>query len=243
MPHVTIIGGGITGLATAFYLQKKSQEAGNPIDYTLLEQDPRFGGKIITTTTDQFVIEGGPDSFVTTKPWGTQLCRELGLEKEIISTNDHKRNIYVVKNGELVPFPGGYRLSVPTEFIPFALSPLISPLGKLRMGMDLFIPSRKGDGDESLGNFFRRRLGAEALDRIAEPIMAGIYSAKADILSMQSTFPQFMEMEKQHGSLIRAMRQAKKAAPPRPPGAKPPAMFTSLRGGMNTLVEAITSQL
>jgi protoporphyrinogen/coproporphyrinogen III oxidase len=243
MPHVTIIGGGITGLATAFYLQKKSQEVGNPISYTLLEQDSRFGGKIVTTTADEFVIEGGPDSFVTTKPWGTQLCRDLGLEKEIIPTNDHKRNIYVLKKGKLVPFPGGYRLSVPTEFIPFALSPLISPLGKLRIGLDLFIPPRQEEGDESLGSFFRRRLGAEALDRIAEPIMAGIYSAKADVLSMQSTFPQFIEMEKKHGSLIKAMRHTKKAAPPRPAGSKPSPMFTSLRGGMNTLVEGLTGQL
>src|SRR5688500_10769091 len=161
MPHVTIIGGGITGLANAFYLQQKSQETGNFIDYTVLEQDSRFGGKIVTTTADEFVIEGGPDSFVTTKPWGTQLCRDLGLEQEIIPTNDHKRNIYVLKKGKLVPFPGGYRLSVPTEFIPFALSSLISPLGKLRMGMDLFIPTRQEEGDESLGNFFRRRLGKE----------------------------------------------------------------------------------
>jgi oxygen-dependent protoporphyrinogen oxidase len=241
MPHVTIIGGGITGLATAFYLQKKSQEAGRAIDYVLVERDPRFGGKIVTETAGEFVIEGGPDSFVTMKPWGTQLCRDLGLEKDIIPTNDHQRNVFVLKKGKLVPFPGGYRLTVPTEFIPFALSPLISPLGKLRMGMDLFIPPRKEAGDESLGSFIRRRLGAEALDRIAEPIMAGIYSARGDILSMESTFPQFLEMERKHGSLIKAMRQAKKQAPPR--NGPAPAMFTSLRGGMNELVEAMVHQL
>lgn len=241
MPHVTIIGGGITGLATAFYLQKKSREAGKPVDYTLIERNPRFGGKIVTETADEFVIEGGPDSFITMKPWGMQLCRDLGLEADIIPTNDDQRNVFVLKKGKLVSFPGGYRLTVPTEFIPFALSPLISPLGKLRMGMDLLIPPRKETGDESLGSFIRRRLGAEALDRIAEPIMAGIYSARGDILSMESTFPQFLEMEHKHGSLIKAMRQAKKQTPPR--NGPAPAMFTSLRGGMDELVEALVHQL
>jgi oxygen-dependent protoporphyrinogen oxidase len=208
-----------------------------------LEQGSRFGGKIVTTTVAEFVIEGGPDSFITMKPWGLQLCRDLGLEKDIIPTNDHRRHIFVLKKGKLVPFPGGYRLTVPTEFIPFVFSPLISPLGKLRMGLDLLIPPRKERGDESLGSFIRRRLGAEALDRIAEPIMAGIYSANADKLSIASTFPQFIEMEQNHGSLIKAMRQAKKQAPPRPANGTPPAMFTSLRGGMADLVEALVSQL
>src|SRR5262245_28905233 len=142
MPHVTIIGGGITGLATAFYLQQKSQALGKPINYTLLEQEARFGGKIVTTTMDEFVIEGGPDSFITMKPWGMQLCRDLGLTQKLIPTNDDRRHIFVLKKGKLVPFPGGYRLTVPTEFVPFAFSPLISPVGKLRMGLDLLIPAR-----------------------------------------------------------------------------------------------------
>jgi oxygen-dependent protoporphyrinogen oxidase len=250
MTHVTIIGGGIAGLATAFYLQKNSQAAGQNIDYTLIESAPRFGGKIDTSIEDGFIVEGGPDSFVTIKPWGTQLCRDLGLEDELIPTNDHRRNIFVLKNGKLVKFPGGYRLTIPTEFIPFALSPLISPLGKLRMGMDLFIPPRKTDDDESLASFIRRRLGGEALDRIAAPIMAGIYVADPERLSMRSTFPQFMQMEQDHGSLIRAMQKAKKQrAAAQPPstngqnGHKPTAMFTSLKGGMYGLVETLVNRL
>ncbi len=251
MPHVTIIGGGIAGLATAFYLQKKSAEAGQPLDYSLIEREPRFGGKIDTAYEDDFIIEGGPDSFVTIKPHGTMLCRDLGLQNEIIPTNDDRRNIFVLKNGKLTPFPGGYRLTIPTEFVPFALSTLISPLGKLRMGMDLVIPPRRETSDESLAGFIRRRLGDEALDRIAGPIMAGIYVADPERLSMQSTFPDFIRMEQQHGSLIKAMRQAKKqrakasAAPAsngsKPP--KPPAMFTSLKGGMKHLVESLIGQL
>ncbi|MCB0208069.1 MAG: protoporphyrinogen oxidase [Anaerolineae bacterium] len=241
MTHVVIIGGGIAGLATAYYLQKKSAETGLPLDYTLIESEPRLGGKIITKTIDDFVIEGGPDSIVTTKPWGAKLCRDLGLVDELIPTNDYKRGIFVLNKGKLVDFPGGFRLTIPTEFIPFALSPLISPLGKLRMAMDLFIPPRQENGDESLGNFIRRRLGKEALNKIAGPMMAGIYVADPEKLSLKSTFPQFLTMEQQHGSLIKAMQHAKKSRPSN--GAKPPPMFLSLKGGLNDLVKALVKQL
>lgn len=245
MTHITIIGGGIAGLATAFYLQKKSRETGIELSYTLIEAAPRFGGKIVTEYADGFVIEGGPDSFITQKPWGTQLCRDLGVSDRVIPTNDHRRNVYVLTKGKLVPFPGGFRLAIPTEFIPFALSPLISPWGKLRMGMELFIPPRREDGDESLASFFRRRLGAEAVDKIAGPMMGGIYTADAENLSIQSTFPMFVEMERKYGSLIKAMQAGKKKRPPAGHGhnGQPPAMFTSLRHGMNELVETIVSQL
>ncbi|MBI1881105.1 MAG: oleate hydratase [Chloroflexi bacterium] len=132
MTHITIIGGGIAGLATAYYLQQKSRATGDEIKYTLIESAPRFGGKIVTDQVDDFIIEGGPDSFITQKPWATQLCRELGLADRLIPTNDERRNIFVLNKGKLVPFPGGYRLTVPTEFIPFVTSPLISPLGPTR---------------------------------------------------------------------------------------------------------------
>ncbi len=242
--HVTIIGGGIAGLATAFYLQKKSYEAGQPVDYTLIESEPRFGGKIVTEQVGDFVIEGGPDSFITQKPWATQLCHDLGIADRLIPTNDHRRNVYVLVNGKLVSFPGGFRLAIPTEFVSFALTPLISPWGKLRMGLDLFIPPRQEKSDESLANFFRRRLGTEAVDKIAGPMMAGIYVADAERLSIQSTFPMFVEMERKYGSLIKAMQASKKRRPASGSNNhKPPAMFTSLRDGMSELVEAIVSRL
>jgi oxygen-dependent protoporphyrinogen oxidase len=244
MKHVTIIGGGIAGLATAFYLQKKSRDQNRSIDYTLVDSSPRFGGKIITEVAGDFVIEGGPDSFITQKPWGTQLCQDLGVEDQLIPTNDHRRNVFVLNKGKLVPFPGGFRLAIPTEFVPFALTTLISPWGKLRMGMDLLIPSRKEDGDESLASFFRRRLGREAVDKIAGPMMAGIYVADAERLSIQSTFPMFVEMERKHGSLIRAMQASRRKRPlPSGNNSQPPAMFTSLRSGMNELVDAVVDQL
>jgi oxygen-dependent protoporphyrinogen oxidase len=257
MTHITIIGGGIAGLATAFYLQQKSRQQGQAINYTLLEGDPRFGGKITTEVVDDFVIEGGPDSFLTQKPWGLQLCRDLGLTNRLIPTNDDRRNIFVLNKGKLAPFPGGYRLTVPTEFVPFALSPLISPWGKLRMGLDLFIPPRRDPTDESLADFIRRRLGTEALDKIAGPMMAGIYVADPERLSINSTFPMFVDMEKKYGSLIKAMRVAKKRnAPPNNStnggrsasasghgSGQPEAMFTSLAGGMHELVDALVKQL
>jgi len=241
--HIIIIGGGIAGLATAFYLQRQ-----NPaISYTLLEGSDRLGGKIVTETTDNFVIEGGPDSFISQKPWGTQLCRDLGLADRLIPTNDDRRNIYVLRQGKLIPFPSGYRLTVPTEFIPFARSPLISPAGKLRMAMDLVIPRRKETGDESLASFMRRRLGQEALDMIGEPMMASIYTANPEKLSIQSTFPMFVEMEQKHGSLIKAMQIAKReaAAKAKTQSNPPPkqAMFTSLQGGMQELVTQLEQQL
>jgi oxygen-dependent protoporphyrinogen oxidase len=244
MPHITIIGGGIAGLATAFYLQKKSWETGTPVDYTLIESEPRFGGKIITEVVDDFIIEGGPDSFITPKPWGLQLCRDLGLANRVIPTNDDRRNIFVLNRGKLVPFPGGFRLTVPTEFVPFALSSLISPWGKLRMGLDLFTPPRQEQGDESLASFIRRRLGGEAVDKIAGPMMAGIYVADAERLSIQSTFPMFVEMEQKYGSLIKGMQAAKKKRPPSSGhNGKTPAMFNSLRGGMKELVDNLIYQL
>jgi oxygen-dependent protoporphyrinogen oxidase len=147
--HVVIIGGGISGLSTAWYLQKAAKESSTPITYTLLEKNDRWGGKVLTETVDDasetpFVVEAGPDSFLTQKPWALQLARELGLEDDLLGTNDKKRNVYVLTKGRPVVLPDGVLMIVPTKFMPFITSPLISPLGKLRMGLDLFIPAKKG---------------------------------------------------------------------------------------------------
>ena len=142
-----------------------------------------------------------------------------------------------------MPFPGGFRLTVPTEFAPFVRTSLISPWGKIRMGLDLLIPRRTSEEDESLASFFRRRLGQEAVDKIAGPLMAGIYVADPERLSIQSTFPMFVEMERQQGSLIKALQRAKKQQPSKNGQSKPKAMFQSLRGGLSELVETLTRQL
>lgn len=244
--QVAIVGGGITGLATGYYLQKLARAAQLPLHYTLLEKNPQFGGKIVTNTTGGFLIEGGPDSFISQKPWAYRLCLELGLQDRLIGTNDDKRKIFIVQRGRLKPLPDGVMLIIPTRFLPFALSGLISPLGKLRMGMDLFLPAKKGDADESLADFIRRRLGREALDKIAEPLMAGIYVADPENLSLQSTFPRFIDLEKKYGSLTRGMlAQIKARAAQRKAGALPPPLplFMTLRGGLTELVTTLTDQL
>lgn len=263
--HVIIIGGGITGLATAYYLQQQAA-AGVPLRYTLIESAPRLGGKIVTHRRDGFVIEGGPDSFVTQKPWALELCRELGLEDRLIGTNPVPRPVYVLQRGRLVPLPEGVMLVVPTKIRPFLTSPLLSWPGKLRMGLDLFIPPRREDGDESLASFIRRRLGQEALDKIAEPLMAGIHVADAERLSLLATFPRFAELERRHGSLIRGVLATRKAAAAnrrlsaltrpwgktaaddqrqaaeRPSGSNG-SVFVTLQDGVDELVEALVRRL
>ncbi len=245
-PHILIIGGGIAGLSTAYYLQKKAAEQGRSLTYTLVERAPTFGGKIKTSTARGFVIEGGPDSFISQKPWAYRLCRELGLGERLIGTNDDRRKTYIVHRGRLRPLPDGVMLIVPTRFAPFALSPLISPWGKLRMGLDLFIPPRRDDADESLADFITRRLGREALDKIAEPLMAGIYVADPYRLSLKSTFPRFIALEQKYGSLIRGMLAQKKArAQAEANGHAPPKLplFMTLRGGLTEMVDTLVSKL
>ena len=236
-PHIAIVGGGIAGLATAYYLQQQA------VTYTLIESSPDLGGKISTDVQDGFVIEGGPDSFITQKPAAARLCRELGLEDHLIGTNDDRRKVYVLDGGRLRPLPDGVMLVIPTKFTPFALSPLISLPGKARMGLDLFIPPRRTASDESLADFIRRRLGQEALDKIAEPLMAGIHVADPERLSIQSTFPRFVELERRYGSLIKGMlTQKARARRNGSPGRSLP-LFMTLRGGLRELVETLAGRL
>ena len=245
--RVAIIGGGIAGLATAYYLQEKARQAGLPLSYSLIESAPDFGGKIVTYEGDGFVIEGGPDSFITQKPAALRLCRELGLEDRLLGTNDARRKVFVLDGGRLRSLPDGVMLIVPTRFTPFALSPLISVPGKVRMGMDLFIPPRREDGDESLADFIRRRLGQEALDKIAEPLMAGIHVADPERLSLQATFPRFIQLEQKYGSLIKGMlaQKARRAEANRNgagDGGKL-SLFMTLQSGLRELVEALVARL
>jgi protoporphyrinogen/coproporphyrinogen III oxidase len=205
-----IIGGGITGLAAAYYLEEEGRVNGRPLSYTLLESDHRLGGKIVTEQTGGFTIEGGPDCFISQKPWATQLCGQLGLGSELIGTNDDRRKTFVVNRGRLAPLPDGVMLIIPTRIMPFVTSTLISWPGKIRMGMDLFIPRRKNDEDESIADFVRRRLGREALDKIAEPLLSGIHVSDPERQSLLGTFPRFRNLEKQHRSLIIGMLAQKR---------------------------------
>lgn len=236
--HVVIIGGGITGLATAYYLQRHAPPY---VTYSVLESDARWGGKIVTENISGFTIEGGPDSFLTQKPAALHLCRELGLEDRLLGTNEAQRKVYVLLNGRLRPLPDGVMLVIPTRFTPFVTSSLISWPGKLRMALDLVIPRRRQDGDESLASFIRRRLGREALDKIAEPLMAGIHVADAERQSLAATFPRFMELERVHRSLIKGMLVQKRQIARRVGPALP--LFMTLRDGLGELVTALCAQL
>lgn len=243
--RLVVVGGGIAGLATAYYAQKSAHEAGIDVSITLVERDPALGGKIKTDTPDGFVIEGGPDSFITQKPWALQLCRELGLDDRLMGTNDAQHGVYILRDGRLRKMPDGMLLIVPTKFMPFVTSNLISWPGKIRMGMDLFIPRREDDSDESLADFIRRRLGQEALDVLAEPMMAGIHVSDAETLSLKATFPRFIDIEQKYGSLTRGMIAARKARVAAANGSghngsgKSTTVFMTLRNGLQELVAAL----
>jgi oxygen-dependent protoporphyrinogen oxidase len=233
---VLIVGGGIAGLSAAYGLAESAASREGPIECTLVEAVPRLGGKILTEQIGGFVIEGGPDSFLAQKPWGIELCRRLGLADRVIGTNQDRRKTYVYSKGRLEQLPEGLALGVPTRLGPFLASGLLSWKGKLRLGAELLIPRRKECGDESLGAFFRRRLGDEALERIIEPLMTGIYAGDADSLGIQATFPRFPEMERQAGSIIRALwGQISNLSPPSP--------FVTLQGGLSEMVQALTARL
>lgn len=237
MKKTVIIGGGITGLTTAFYLQELSH---GEAEITLIESTPRWGGKITSAHERGFIIEGGPDSFMIQKGAVLELCHMLGLDDQLLSPNSTKRATYVWNRGELHPMPEGMILMAPTMILPFLRSRLISWPGKLRMGMEMLIPPN-GKDDESLASFVRRRLGVEALEKIAAPLMAGIYAADPETLSLQSTFPLFPDMENKYGSLLRGMIMLKRVQKRRHEKRAPTTM--TLRGGLQQLVDAIRTRL
>ena len=250
--HVAIIGGGITGLSTAWYLQQ-AQYRGIGVTYTVLEAGNRWGGKVLTeyvqdVAPEPFIIEGGPDSFLALqKPWALQLARELGLEDQLMSTNDDRRTIYVLVNGKLTPMPDGIYLIAPTRLMPFIKTSLFSPLGKLRMAFDFIMPKGNPNADESLGDFIGRRMGREAVDKLAEPLMAGIYNADPYRLSIQATFPRFVNMEQEHGSLIRGMLAGNKAREvmthERPPESSKMGAFVTFYQGTEVIIGELMKQL
>jgi oxygen-dependent protoporphyrinogen oxidase len=242
--HVVIVGGGIAGLTTAYTVLTRAASDGLPLTCTVLESDRYWGGKIRTHRSDGFVIEAGPDSFLSTKPWALTLCRELGLGDHVVNTNASEEKAFVYSRGRLRPLPEGLVLVVPTKLGPFLRSGLLSVPGTIRMGLDLFIKSRSPDGDESLGSFFRRRLGKEAFERLVEPLMAGIYAGDADRMSLRATFPRFLELEKTHGGLIKGVLAARRASSgSRAQPAKGTTAFVTLQGGLSTMIDALRDRI
>jgi len=241
MTRIAIIGGGISGLAAAFALEEH-RRAGDDVDYVLYEASPRLGGVLRTEYIDGCVVEAGPDSFITEKPWAADLCRALGLGDQLIGSNDADRKTYILTKGRLVVMPDGLMFMVPTKILSTGLSPLFSWRAKLRMTQELFHPPRAVDHDESVAAFVERHYGAEMVDRLADPLLSGIYGGEAASLSVRAVLPRFAEMERTHGSLGRAMIAARKKMPAGPRKPAPP-LFTSLKNGMQHLAETVASRL
>ncbi len=243
--HIVIVGGGIAGLAAAHRLEELSRERERPLRFTLLEASARLGGVIATEQRDDFLLELGPDSFISEKPWALALCRRLGLEPELLGTNDAHRATFVVHEGKLEPLPHGFMLLAPTQFGPVLRSRIFSWPGKLRMALDLVLPRATEQIDESLGSFVRRRLGQEALERIAQPLIGGIYTADPDQLSLAATMPRFLHMERDHRSVIYALWRAARRNPQTTRGTSGArwSLFVTLQTGMQRLVSALTERL
>jgi protoporphyrinogen/coproporphyrinogen III oxidase len=241
MKRIAIIGGGIAGLSAAFYLEK-ARQAGAALQWALFEKSKRLGGVIQTERRDGFVLEAGPDSFLTAKPEAARLCQDLGIGEQLISSNDAERKTYILVKGKLVAIPQGLEFMVPTRVWPMATTPLFSFKTKLRMAAELFSAARKSAADESVGEFVRRHFGQEMVDRVAEPLLAGVYGGNAEHLSIRAVLPRFAEMEREHGSLVRATLKAKSKNKPQPSG-KPQPLFTSLKNGMQQMVEALAAAL
>ena len=237
MKRIAIIGGGISGLSAAFFLEQQ-RRAGAPLEYVLFEASPRLGGVIRTERVDGCVVEGGPDSFLTEKPWAAELCRQLGIEDQLIGSNDAQRKTYILVNGKLIPIPDGLAFMVPTKILPVAFSPLFSAGTKLQMAREWFHPRRSVKEDESVGSFVERHYGRQMVDRLADPLLSGVYGGEADQLSLHAVLPRFAEMQAQHGSLSKAVIENRKKA--RTIAEESPrSLFTSLKGGMQQLVDAI----
>jgi oxygen-dependent protoporphyrinogen oxidase len=226
-----------------------AHERGHALDLTLLEARARLGGTVESERSDGFLLEAGPDSFISEKPWALDLCHRLGIEHRLIRTDDRFRRTFVWSRGRLYPLPEGFQLLAPTRLGPFVGSGLFSWPGKLRMALEVALPRGGGlrpqvvDTDESLGSFVRRRLGAEALERVAQPLVAGIYTADPDDLSLAATMPRFLELERRERSVILALwRAGRRTREPGTSGARW-SLFVTFKDGMGELVEALAARL
>jgi oxygen-dependent protoporphyrinogen oxidase len=239
---LVVVGGGITGLAAAHRAVELARERSTELDLTLVEARDRLGGTIATERAGGFLVEAGPDSFLSEKPWALALCRRLGVENRLMPTDDRFRKVFVWRAGRLYSLPDGFQLLAPTKLGPFVRSGLFSWPGKLRMALDLVLPRGVSD-DESLGAFVRRRLGREALERVAQPLVAGIYTADPDDLSLAATMPRFCELERRERSVILGLWRANHRAPQAGTSGARWSLFVTFQGGMEEMVTALASRL
>jgi oxygen-dependent protoporphyrinogen oxidase len=240
MTRIAIIGGGISGLTAAFALEE-SRRAG-AAEYVLYEASPHLGGVLRTEYIHGCIVEAGPDAFITEKPWAADLCRTLGLGDQLIGSNDADRKTYILVRGQLIPLPDGLMFMVPTKILPTGLSPLFSWTTKLRMARELLHPPHAAEADESVASLVDRHYGSEMVDRLADPLLSGVYGGEAASLSVRAVLARFAEMERTHGSLGRAMLAARRKMP-RPSNRPAPPLFTSLRNGMQQLAETLVPRL
>jgi len=240
MKRVAIIGGGISGLSAAYYLEK-ARRSGATVEYTLFEASPRLGGVLKTQRLHDCVIEAGPDSFLSAKPWATELAREVGLQDELIGSNDFQRKTFILNNGRLTEMPDGIQMIVPTKAWPVASSPLLSLSTKLRMMREYFAPPEPlADGrDESVASFVERHFGGEVVSKLAAPLLAGVYGGDASQLSARAVLPHFVALESKHRSLVRGILHSRSNSN----SAAPTPIFTSFKRGMQQFVDAIAAQL
>ena len=252
MKHIVIIGGGIAGLSAAYYASKQTEDKSL---ITLLEGADYWGGKLVTERVPygegQFVIEGGPDTFVVTKPWGVELCKELGIAERLRGTNPETKKTYILKNKKLHELPGALTMMIPTEFGPMISTGLLSWPAKARMGLDFVLPAARANGDETLGAFVTRRLGRAAYENLIEPLMSGIFAGDGDQLSLHSTFPYLRDLELEHGGLVRGalalrrerMRKARLngGSPTPTPGSR--SIFLTPLTGLVEIIESLLQYL
>jgi len=236
MSGVVIIGGGISGLSTAYYLGKRG------ISSTLIEPRPRLGGVIQTEHVDGCTVEAGPDSFISAKPAALELITELGLADQVIGSNDFSRKTFVWKRGKLVPLPEGLMMMVPTKIMPLLTTPLLSWGTKLRMGLELMRAPKPRQGDQSVADFIEEHYGAEAVDYLAEPLLSGIYGGNPSQLSVTSVLPRFVTLSKQYGSLTRGVL-AERAKASHNHNAPAAPLFRTLKNGLGQMIESLSAAI
>lgn len=245
MKKVVIVGGGVAGLAAAHRLAELNRRFQKSFEIIVCEASSEWGGTIQTIRKNDFIMEEGPDCFIRDKPWGLDLCERLGLRHELISTREQFRRSFILHKNKLVPVPAGLYLTIPTNWKAFWNLPGVSLRGKMRMLWEVFVPKKTETKDESIGEFIRRRFGNEILEKMAQPMIAGIYSANPEKLSVLSTFPKLKKMESEKGSLLRAFLIQKDPKRKSLSEASGPrySLFVSFRKGMQTLIDALVSEL